>query len=335
MNNYKCPELTLEQKSWLEEQTSKVNTIFIGVHGSHLYGLDREGSDIDIKVIYLPSKQDLILGQAVKTYNKKNDDLNIEVEMKSLSSFLKSAGSADTNCIDLLHAPEEMILFESALWGEIKQHKRNLYAKNMKGVVGYINTHTHKYSNKLDRLNEMKYLKGLCVAILISDKECTVNGVAECSELQDLLHEKKLKYIKPVTLVKDHEQQYLEVCGKKYIYTWSIQQLIDAMDTEIKRYGKRSEEGVGKGMDTKSLSHALRVLLQLKEILLTKNLEFPLKDSDYIKKVKTGEVQDVQEVMDRIDNEFNICMKLLEECDLPDEIDLTPMYSVIENYYFG
>lgn len=331
MKNYKCPELTLEQKSWLEEQTSKVNTIFIGVHGSHLYGLDREGSDIDIKVIYLPSKQDLILGQAVKTYNKKNEDLDIEVEMKSLSSFLKSAGSADTNCIDLLHAPDEMVLFESELWKEIKQHKGNLYAKNMKGLVGYIKVHTHKYNNKIDRLNEMKLL-------FKRSQDVDYDLVLKYKTVKDLAEKvswKGFKYIKPVTLVKDHEQQYLEVCGKKYIYTWSIKQLMEAMDVEIKRYGKRSEEGLGKGMDTKSLSHALRVLLQLKEILLTKNLEFPLKDSDYIKKVKTGEVLDVQEVMDRIDSEFNICMQLLEECDLPDEIDLTPMYSVIENYYFS
>lgn len=326
-------ELDYKQSTWVIEQLKNYNVIFVGIHGSLLYGLDHEDSDTDIKAIYLPSKTDLILGKAVNTVNKKNDELDIEIEIKSLSSFLKSAASCDTNCVDLLHSPEDMILYKTGLWDEMVKHRSNLYAKNMKGTVGYIKTHSKKYTNKIDRLNEMKKLKDLVSTCEI------VHGTSDERTISDLIKLyktsiNKLKYVNPVTIVQDHEQQYLEVCGKKYIYTWSVDKLLAAMDNEIKRYGKRSNEGLGKGLDCKSLSHALRVLLELKEIIDTRNIQFPLREAEYVKSVKMGEITDVGEVMEKIDSLYEECMIMLEHSDLPEEVDLSPMYKVVEDHYF-
>ena len=152
------PQMTKEQKDWLHNQTRGKDVIFMSFQGSHLYGLDRPESDIDVKAVYAPSKTDLLLGKATKTYNYKNDELDIELELKSLPSFLLSAESCDTNCIDLLFAPDEMVLRGTPVWEDVKLHRNLLLSKTMKGLVGYIKTHTHQYSNKIDRLLEMKSL---------------------------------------------------------------------------------------------------------------------------------------------------------------------------------
>lgn len=321
------PPLMADQHRWLNKTLEPFldKLVYVGYHGSHLYGLDHSGSDIDVKAVYLPSKEDLILGNSLKTHNKKNDDLGIEIEIKSLSSFLKSAGSCDTNCVDLLHTPDQAIIFKSTLWMELREHRSGLYAKNMKGIIGYIKTHAKKYTNKIDRLLEMNLLLELCE----SNLECKT-----ISELCDKVDISKYKYIDKVTLVADHEQQYLEVCGKKYIFTWGIDQLISAMQQEINKYGKRSNEGLGKGMDTKSLSHAVRVLYQLREIILTRDIKFPLKDADYIKSIKLGEVP-IEEVMSKIDELYEECTELLRESDLPEEVDLYEMYQIIIDFYFN
>lgn len=47
------------------------------------------------------------LGQGTKTHSYKNDELNIEIEVKTISSFLNSAKSCDTNVVDMLHTPKE------------------------------------------------------------------------------------------------------------------------------------------------------------------------------------------------------------------------------------
>lgn len=319
------PVLTQEQQDWLQDQVKDKDIIFMSFHGSHLYGLDRPESDIDVKAIYAPSKVDLLLGKTTKTYNYKNDELDIELELKSLPSFLLSAESCDTNCIDLLHSPADMVLVETDMWRSIKTHKHLLYSKTMKGMVGYIKTHTHKYSNKIDRLVEMKNLLAEASKYKTND---LISALA--NNLQNTY-----KYIRNVTVVTGHEQKYLEVCGKKYIHTWSVVELTDALHREIGRYGKRTEDGEMKGLDTKSLSHALRVLVELKELILTRNISFPLKEADYIKAVKTGKVTDVNEVMEKIHNAYEECMDLLEKSDLPETSDLTVMYKELEKYYFN
>lgn len=321
-------KLTEEQMEWVNSKLKGFNVVYLGVHGSTLYGLDHPDSDIDLKAVYLPSVTNLVCGEAIKTYNYKNDELDIEIEVKSLPSFLKSAASCDTNCIDLLHAPKSMCLYSEPLWDDLKKERKSMYAKNMRGIIGYIKTHSKKYTNKIDRLNEMKSVLKLV--------ETFNNGTDSINDLAEKNNFSEYKYVKVVgsSEVKDGHQEYLEVCGKKYCLSWDVLKLRNAMQTEITRYGERSNKGADKGIDSKSLSHALRVLLQLKEIIVTKDLKFPLKDAEYVKLVKMGEVTDVGEVLDVIDTLYDECMTLLQESDFPEEVDISKMYKVVENYYF-
>jgi predicted nucleotidyltransferase len=320
-------ELSNEQWDWIQEVTKDKDIVFMTIHGSHLYGLDRPGSDIDIKAIFMPSKHDLLLGQKTKTISKSNDELEIEIEMKSLSSFLSSAKSADTNVMDMLWTPPEYWLHYSDVWVDICDNSWPIVSKNMRGIIGYIKTHANKYTNKINRLNEMKEL--LTIAT------CRLPWCGTVKELMDdgYFKAKEFKYIRKVLVETDHEQNYLEICGKKYIETWRTVQVIEAIEKEIARYGKRSQEGVSTGLDTKSLSHAVRVLSQLEELVVDNKITFPLKEAEFIKKIKLGEVS-LGECMSEIDERYERCMKLLEESDLPQESDITGMLNVVETYFF-
>ena len=257
------------------------------------------------------------------------DELDIEIEVKSLSSFLRSAKVCDTNVFDLLHAPRNMIVQWSPVWRKIRKHRKDLYAKNMKGMVGYIKTHAQKYSNKIDRLENLQKVLDVTTGMGFHATPYTVRDVAEKLKTDGTIDD--LKYVDIVTLVQDHEQQYLEVCGKKYIFTWDMSQLSAAMHNEINRYGKRTNKGSEKGMDGKSLSHAIRVLFELRQIALENDLTFPLEDAEYIKKVKLSEVP-VEEVMQRIDELYDECMELLEKSDLPEEPSIDNMLKVLIEY---
>ena len=320
--------LTVEQRKWVCEVLQDKNVVFASIHGSHLYGLNREGSDIDIKAVYAPSKHELLMGEASKTISKKNDDLDIEIEVKSLTSFLKSCSSCDTNCIDLLYTGQDMTLMDSSLWEDIKLHRSSLNAKNMKGLIGYIKTHTHKYGNKIERFDEMKVLL---------DRLSNVDDIKplKYSGIPEYIEGRGFKFIRNVMVRTDHEQHYIEVCGKKFIMTWESKLLKDALTKEIKRYGKRTMEGSGTGLDTKSLSHALRVLLQLKEILTTGGVTFPLKNAEYLLDVKLGNVTNPDEVLSKIDEEYDTCMELISNSTFPDEVDISNMLDSVSEYYFN
>ncbi|BAV80900.1 hypothetical protein [Vibrio phage RYC] len=323
MQRCNIPHMNEEQRNWLSGQTGDLNIIFKCFHGSHLYGLDREGSDIDIKAVYLPTKTDLLYGNSLKTFNLKNDKLDIEIEIKSLPSFIKSCASVDTNCVDLLNAPDYMVLKSSPLWNVIRQHKDTLYSKTMKGMVGYIKTHAAKYSHKIERVKEMQSVLDLASS-WGEDVRIEVLGDYDWSGF---------KYVKPVKIVQDHEQQYLEVCGKKYIFTNQMPILVAAMERELTRYGSRTAEGVKKGMDTKSLSHAARVLCEIDQIIDEGGVTFPLRDVDYLKKIKMNEVS-YQEVMDFLDDKFEEVMNKLENSNLPDETDISRLTDIVVKHYF-
>ena len=328
-------KLTEAQSQWYRNKLEGFDCIFVGIHGSVLYGLDHEGSDIDLKAIYLPSAKQLVKGEALKTYNYKCDELDIEMEVKSISSFLKSAASCDTNCIDLLHTPQNMTLFKSVLWERIKSQRKCLYAKNMKGVIGYIKTHSKKYTSKIDRLSEMKsFLSYIDYVIARTTDSGVTSDFTLVKGFSSHVEAANYKYIHILTVVGDTTHQYIEVCGKKIIFNNSISKLKTSLEVEINRYGERSKKGVDKGIDGKSLSHALRLLVQLKEILITNDLKFPLQGADYIKRVKLGEITNAEEVLNKIDILFDECMMLLEQSDFQENVDISSMEKLVEDYYF-
>lgn len=326
------PEMTPEQQAWMEEQLEDLDLVYVGFHGSHLYGLEREGSDIDIKAVYLPPLEEVLVGKVAKTVQRSCAELDIEIEIKSMPNFLYSCDRADTNCIDLLHSSEDMKILSTKVWEDLVKLRKSMYAKNMRGVVGYIKVHTNKYTNKLTRLSEMKVLLELVDNLLVVDPEFTVKDLCESSEFTDI---DTFKHISTTTLVKDHEQQYLEVCGKKYIFTWNLGLLKTALEKEVSRYGSRSSKGLEVGLDTKALSHALRVLLQLKEILREGDLVFPLKEASFVRDVKEGKVTDIRVVLGKIDTLYEECMKLIEESSLQDEIDISSMVKIVKECYLG
>lgn len=326
------PKLTHEQQQeWLDDKLKNYNLLYVGFYGSHVYGLDRLESDIDIKAVCVPKLEELLLGQGTKTHSYKNDKLNIEIEVKTISSFLNSAKSCDTNVVDMLHTPKEFWIGWTPEWEELVSYRQCLYSKNMTGLLGYIKTHTHKYSHKIERYEEMKWIVNY-LKDCESQEDVTIRYAVNTTGFQLFLD--GAKYTKSVELLeKGTQQQYLEVCGKKYIYTWSVNQLVEALEKEINRYGQRTETGVNSGLDSKSLSHALRVLYETKEILEHNTVTFPLTNAQEIKDIKTGINTDLPNILNTIDKLYDECIELMNNSGLPEQTDISEMVKVMVNYY--
>lgn len=98
--------------------------------GSHLYGTATEESDVDYKGVFLPSKEDTLLNRIPKCYSfstgeneSKNDPKDVDEEIYSLHYFIKLACDGQTVAMDMLHAPEEMIVNHSGIWKAILKKK--------------------------------------------------------------------------------------------------------------------------------------------------------------------------------------------------------------------
>lgn len=86
--------------------------LLLTIGGSHLFGTENETSDIDLRGVYLPDKNKLLLGDGCRNINFKFDN-NIDVDMWSLQNFYKKfLRAGESSALDLyfsdcaLHIPK-------------------------------------------------------------------------------------------------------------------------------------------------------------------------------------------------------------------------------------
>ena len=85
--------------------------------GSHLYGTNTDKSDVDYKGVFLPSKTEILLNKVPKCKSfstgndsNKNMPFDIDEEIYSLHYFIKLACDGQTVAMDMIHAPEKMLI---------------------------------------------------------------------------------------------------------------------------------------------------------------------------------------------------------------------------------
>lgn len=286
------------------------------IFGSHLYGTDTETSDTDYKGIFLPVKRDILLGTIPKQYSSstggsgKNSKGDIDEEIFSLHQFIKLACLGETIAFDMLHTPENMLIETSPIWKAIVKNKQKFYTKNLKAFVGYARRQASKYSIKGSRLNEAKRIKELMLTYNLELKMSALWNKLPISEYGYHIQESP-----------DDVKQYM-INGKIIQETQTIGYALSIVEIYLTNYGQRAKDAAeNKNVDWKAYSHAIRAAMQVKEILTTGNIIFPLKDADYLLRVKKGELDHNTEVMPILENLMTEVEDLSEKSKLPKKVN--------------
>ena len=292
--------------------------IFKGIFGSHLYGLNTPESDVDYKQIVLPPARDLIFekNKVVERHSSEED-----VTIMNLVSFINNLWKADTVSMDMIHTPAQFTIESSAIWEKIIEYRADAYSKNMSGVLGYIKTQTNKYGHKEERLSELSEFLSH-----ILSKSWT-----ETSRVKDLLPyllERKFKHIGYIMARHPGAQPAIEIVGKQIQCTWAMHELVNFLQANISTYGDRTNSAVLNRGDWKSLSHSLRAVLQLKELLTTGTIMFPLTYASTIMPVKLGKIDAVY-VRGMLTELYDEVTELLDKSNLPDEPNMARFESLV------
>lgn len=276
-----------------------MKTLVNMVFGSHLYGTNSETSDKDYKGVFMPTREDLLLQRVPKSINnstkKRNDQKNtaedVDTEMYSLNYFIHLACEGETVALDMLHAPKEFWLESSYIWESLVQERERFYTSKLKAFVGYARRQAAKYGVKGSRLSDAKrvyeFLK-------------TQNPNLRVAEVWDALPEgeflKKEEIANPGEMDKKFPHMYT-VCGKGLSSQAYVHHYLPMLENFINRYGDRARLAeLNEGVDWKAVSHAFRAAYQVKHILLNNGYSYPLPETDYIKAVKSGKLNFVNEV---------------------------------------
>ena len=285
--------------------------------GAHLYGTATSDSDVDYKGIFMPTKDEVLLCRIPKSHShstgkeeSKNTKDDIDFEIYSFHYFIKLACDGQTVAMDMLHAPEEMILQSSNIWKEILKNRHTFYTKNLKSFIDYARRQASKYGIKGSRINAALQILGLLK---------TEDPSKKMREIWDELP--RMEHCYDIAPDPNGMRQY-QVCGKSFQESATIGYVIPILEKFYNDYGRRARLAAeNKNIDWKAISHALRAAYQTKEILTENNLIFPLKMAPFLMKVKQGKLDYLTEVAPVLESLMEEVEELSQRSTLPETVD--------------
>ena len=327
--------------------------IFKTLSGSKLYGTYNENSDTDIKGVFLPSMPDLILGKAPKHYvsstgisNERNNAEDVDETYYSLQYYLELLSKGDTTALDMLFAytNEKAILTITPVWQELISNVDKVLTKNMKAYLGYCKSQSIKYSIKGEKLNNYNNFMDFCKKHYYDvNKDGTRKSLYMV--LNEFLgHDSIDNYIPKVGedrikagfilsgmfgehcyfVTADNKESYISISDVKFGLDESMPDVYHKVYKVVASYGKRAENAANdNGADYKAISHCVRVICQVEELLTTNKITFPLKKADFIKSIKYKTTSmNYNEIMEWIDEHIkNIEDNLLPKSTLREKAD--------------
>ena len=300
--------------------------------GSHLYGLQTENSDKDYKGIYLPERDNLLLGNYAKHISEstgddksKNTKDDVDCEIFSLPYFIELACKGETVALDMLHANKNLAPCVNDwygkldnIWDDLKANRKMFYTKDMKSYIGYARKQANKYGIKGSRMEAVEKVINF-VSFSYNDEQ---RNTLKIRDVIRKLPESEFVKVYKMLDTKQGDLTFYEVCGRKYQDTMTIEQLRVHCQGIYDEYGDRAKLAkMDSGVDWKAVSHALRASYQMLHILEDGDFEYPLPESEFLLACKTGQLNFVNEVQPELDNLITKVEKLSKESDLPKKVD--------------
>lgn len=285
--------------------------------GSHLYGTSTPDSDVDYKGVFLPSREEVLLGRIPKSRGystggeeSKNTPGDVDCEFYSLHYFIKLACDGQTAAMDMLHAPDDMISVTSDVWASIVKNRRAFYTKNLKSFIAYARRQASKYGVKGSRVN---------AALAVLDLLKKENPAEKMRTIWDRLP--RMAHCHDLGTDPNGMRQY-QVCGKSFQESAKIGYVIPILQKFYDDYGRRARLAAeNKNIDWKAISHALRAAFQTREILTRNNITFPLENAGFLTKVKQGRLDYLSEVAPVLEALMDEVEELAAGSALPEKVD--------------
>ncbi len=272
--------------------------LYLVKFGSHLYGTNTENSDTDYKGIFLPNIESLILEKKCQSivHNTnsnavRNSNVDVDIDLWSLQHWFSLLKRGDTKAIDMLfsYTNKDSLIYISPILKEAQVFKTPMDFINLRentSYIAYVHNQAKKYALKGSRLHLLKSVYDLIIKALGENKYTKYDffGIL-IPELKNLFFDEKLCFAKEDA--QGHTVLYL--CGSGFHEKTKILEVVLRLETMYKKFGERAVQAENnENVDWKAISHAMRCIFQVEELIKTGNLIFPLKNAEHLKDIKAG-----------------------------------------------
>lgn len=242
--------------------------IFMTLAGSHMYGTNVEGSDIDKRGVCVPPKK-VVYGFA-RNFNQQEFE-GEDTTVFALQKFMKLAADCNPNIVELLFAPEDCIEQIHPTWEKLLE-KRDLFltAKAYYTFTGYAHS----------QLKRIKGHRGWLLDPPTHKPTREEFGLTDAGQgVRDLARGVDVSEISPEALkVIEKEKKY-----KAALTRWNQYE-----KWKQERNKKRAAMEAEFGYDCKHAMHLMRLLRMGKQILTEGKLDVRRPDADELLDIRNG-----------------------------------------------
>ena len=319
--------------------------------GSHLYGTNRPDSDEDYQGIFLPTKNDLLslfdspdeIKEDIKLSDgARNTTGDVDCKFYSLRKFLKLLAQGQPGQLEMLHAPSKSVLIATEEWQEIVKNKESFITKNsVSPFLAFALAQSFKAVIKGENLIQIQEiiqaLKDTPPSELkspLSSKFTSLNPFATNKGDVKLTDS-------PNVTIKWYKNNFgfalLKIAGRDFDVNISIKDFLVSLRKLESRYGSRVEQAANQGYDYKSLGHAVRLIEQAEELLLTGKITLPRPSATSLKLILSGQVDPSIDWFDELQARMDHLKQNVEPLStLPESVDMkfvNELYgSILEKY---
>lgn len=280
-------KLQTKEYDFLREHKSLGNALMLlTLGGSHAYGMDKEGSDLDIRGIAFNSKEEILLGEDFEQVV----DVKTDTVLYSFHKMLLLLTANNPNTIEILGCKPEHYLYLSDLGRELKEQRHMFLSKIcIHTFGGYAESQLRRMENKAARLVGQEQREAYIL-----------------KSIQNAKYDFKTRYYphedQDITLYIDKAVQkgyeseiFMDVRLEHYpLRDWvGMWNEMKAIISSYNKVGKRNEKAISHDKLGKHMAHLIRLYLMCLDILEKEEIiTYREKEHDLLMDIRNGNYLD-------------------------------------------
>lgn len=302
--------------------------ILLGLGGSHAYGTNVEGSDVDIRGCALNSKADILTNENFEQFVNEETDTTIY----SFNKLISLLSSCNPNTIELLGLKPEHYLFISPIGKELLDNRKLFLSKiAIHSFGGYANAQLRRLDNKAVRSVGQEQREQ---HILNSINNASYSFKERYFPTSD---NDSIKLYVDAAVNEEYEKEIFMDVNLTHYPLRDYTSMWSEMKQIVRDYGKlgsRNHKAIEHGKLAKHMMHLVRLYLMAFDILERGEINtYRDKDHDLLMSIRNGDYLDenqqpIEEFFDIVDD----CETRLEYDKNHTDLHDKPNYKEIKEF---